>query len=333
MDGLWVFFLLLLPENIISMVTIGQANETESSLGIVLSKSITLNIATETDSSLNIVVDHVLGCANYTYEEVRFIIEKTLVAADAQTINWKGGSLAATQIRLDADRIMLGNHPGLYPSGSDPIALYENMRFEFEQALFLGYYQAKNWDKDKSFYVDKAKRFSSQLMSVLYPSKAVRTNEPRGPSLEDQTLVEVWQVTPIIDIAGKTLNWTFVPLLPSQVSILFSHSAGVLTYLPSCTASVNIILTVESEMNLTENNADIIWSYENTYVGSNVDIIPAIKDTFAHSRSGVYLRSAQIAGIVRLDKDNTLKWDGASVGTGSSTIDLNSGFIVFDTTF
>lgn len=315
------------------MVTIGQVNETESSLGIILSKSVTLDIATEGNSPLDITVDHVLSCTNYTYEEARYIIEKALVKGDAETINWKGGNLAATQIRLDADRIMADNHPGLHPSGSDPTALYENMRFEFELILFTGYYQATNWDKDKSFYINKAKRFSSQLMSILYPSKTPRTNEPSGPTLDDQTLIEIWQVTPIIDIDGVTLNWTFVPLFEGQPNIIFSHSAGVLTYLPDCTSNINITLTIESEMNLDTNNADVLWSYPNTYVGNNISIIPTIQDAFAHARSGVFLRSSQIAGIVRMSTGNTLKWDGVATGTGASTVDLNSGFIIFDLEF
>lgn len=270
-----------------------------------------------------------VDCNDYNFEEIRFVIEKALVRADAQTINWRTGDRAATLIRLDADKIMLANHSGVSATGIDPLATYADIRFEFEQALLEGYYQASNWDTDKDFFIDKASRFSAQLMSILYPSKTPTTDEPEGPALEDRTLVEIWQVTPIVDIAGITLLWTFVPLIPGQVSLLFSHAAGVLTYLPICVSTVNITFTEESEMNLSANNEDVIWSYVSTYVGSGVSILPDIVDSFAHARSGIYFRSGQVAGIVRLSEGDTLQWDGTAVGTGLSTVDLNSGFLVF----
>jgi len=224
---------------------------------------------------------------------------------------------------------MLANHRGVAPRGVGPLATYADMRFEVEQALLEGYYQAANWDTNKDFYIDKANSFSKHIMSVLYPLKTPTSDEPVGPALEDKTLIEIWNVTPITDIDGARLNWTFVPLFSNQVSILFSHVAGILTYLPTCTSTLETTLTVESEMNLSANNEDVVWSYVNTYVGSNAEIIPDILDSFAHARSGIYFRSAQIAGVVRMSEGDTLQWDGAAVGIGSSTVDLNSGFLIF----
>ena len=144
--------------------------------------------------------------------------------------------------------------------------------------------------------------------------------------------VEIWAATPIVGINGTTINWTFQDIGLGASSILFSHAAGVLTYLPTLTQSLNVNLEEISQLNFAANNSDVDWSYSGLFVGAGFGLFGKILDFAAHPRTATFNRSAGVGGVLVMATGDTFRVNCASTGSNGSTVDLDSGSLIFSTT-
>ena len=139
---------------------------------------------------------------------------------------------------------------------------------------------------------------------------------------------EIWQGTPIINMAGQLIQWTHVPIFAGQIPLLTSHAGGNLTF----TAATDVTTTFycEVDMNLPGNNQDVDYTITPALVGTGDLIVPRIIDSFAHSRSGSFPRSNQSFGTIIVEENDVISWTVNSAGTGGATCDLDSAWLIFE---
>jgi hypothetical protein len=143
------------------------------------------------------------------------------------------------------------------------------------------------------------------------------------------TLADSWDATPIIDIGGKTINWTFLPFFPGQTPTIFTHAAGVFTYQLTESELVLANFKAESSIIIAANNADVNYSYDPVFSGAGPNNITPAIDAFAHPRAATFVKTLQSIGRTLFATSDTIRWDGVSIGTSGSTVDLDVGRVTF----
>ena len=170
-------------------------------------------------------------------------------------------------------------------------------------------------------------------LNLFPPARVMRFQFNAGRDewmgLWDIQAAELWQATPVTNMSGQTIQWTFVPLAPGQTPQLFTHSAGEFTPLTEANARCDIRFEVDQI--LAVNNADVDLDFTPIMTGTGLFIFPRIIDSFAHSRSGTFPSSKIGGGLLSLTPSDSFRIDCSSAGTGGSTVDMTAGILLFET--
>ena len=141
----------------------------------------------------------------------------------------------------------------------------------------------------------------------------------REPSL---SIFEFWEGTTIVDINGKTIQWTH--LGPFATTIIFDHAAGVFTFKPTVTRFVQLQHNIETNAIIAANNAEVDWDVDDVFSGGGLELMPRMIGSKQSTRTANFPNSQQANGVIRMANGDLLQFDCTSAGTSGSTVDLPS---------
>jgi len=144
----------------------------------------------------------------------------------------------------------------------------------------------------------------------------------REPGLR---IAELWEGTPIIDIAGKTIQWTH--LGPFPTTVILDVAGGVFTFKPTVTRFVELQLNVETNAIIAANNAEVDWIIDDTFSGAGLELMPRLVGSKQSTRTANFPSSQQSNGVIQMAEGDFLQFDCTSTGTSGSTVDLTSSFL------
>ena len=136
---------------------------------------------------------------------------------------------------------------------------------------------------------------------------------------------EVWQATPITNLVGQTIQWTFVPLFTGQTPLIASHAAGVFTFGNDITFDVSI--ECDFDFNMT-NNSEVQVFITPNYTGTGTMFLGTIRIPFQSSRIGTFDATAQRVGDISANASDTLSFVADDLPIGADS-DLDAAVLVF----
>jgi hypothetical protein len=140
------------------------------------------------------------------------------------------------------------------------------------------------------------------------------------------SVLEVWQATPILSMNVTTIQWTFIPIFTGQTPQLLSEASGVFTFLTNG-AAIEFQLNPHISFEYAANNSEASFSITPTYSGAGVSTLLPILDADSSARLGSFARTPFNRGTILAALSDTLSFVGDSAGTNGSDVDLVNMFL------